>query len=255
MTGKIEGHLVNKIKKDTAIHLSLLDPMTTSMEDVPRIAKEVEEAGSSGIMVGGSTVGDTDHLTGFVSMIKNNSSLPIILFPNNVSGLTKKADAVWFMSLMNSRNPYYMTGAQMLAAFTVKRYGLEAIPMGYIIVGEGGASRIIGDANSIPYNKPEVAAAYALAASYLGMRFIYLESGSGVEKPAPPEFISVVRRAVPNRVLVVGGGIRKDESAYMAVKAGADMIVTGTLTEDPSDTIGRLSKVVDAVKRGGAARS
>ncbi len=254
MIGRIEGYLMDRIKEDTAIQLSLLDPMTTSMKDCPRIARDAEEAGSSGIMVGGSTVGDAEHLTGFVSAIKENASLPVILFPNNVAGLTKRADAVWFMSLLNSRNPYYITGAQMLGAFTVERYGLEAIPMGYIIIGEGGASRIIGDANSIPYDKPEVAAAYALAASYLGMRFIYLESGSGVGEPAPPDFISIVRRAVPNRVLIVGGGIRDGEKAFMAVEAGADIVVTGTLAEDSSVGVRGTSDVVEAVRRGGDSR-
>ena len=91
--------------------------------------------------------------------------IPTILFPNNITGISRYADAIWFMSLLNSVDPYFLVGAQILGAPLVKKYGLEPISMGYVIVGEGGTAGIVGKAIPVPYNKPELAAAHALAGS------------------------------------------------------------------------------------------
>ena len=76
----------------------------------------------------------------------------------------------------------------------VKRYRLEPIPLAYLIIGEHtGAAGFVGNANPIPKDKPELAAIYALAAEYLGMRFVYLEAGSGAKDTVPPEMVKAVR--------------------------------------------------------------
>jgi phosphoglycerol geranylgeranyltransferase len=134
------------------------------------------------------------------------------------------------MSLLNSVDPYFLIGAQILGAPLVKKYGLEPISMGYIIVGEGGTAGIVGKAIPVPYNKPELAAAHALAGQYLGMHFIYLEGGSGAKKPVPPEMIRMVKHFI-DIPLIVGGGIRTKEQALTAASAGADIIVTGNVIE------------------------
>jgi phosphoglycerol geranylgeranyltransferase len=114
--------------------------------------------------------------------------------------------------------------------------------MGYIIVGDGGTAGIVGKAIPIPYNKPELAAAHALAAQYLGMRFIYLEGGSGAKNPVPPEMIRTVKSLV-DATLIVGGGIKTKEQALTAVSAGADIIVTGNVVE----TAGSEQKVAEII--------
>ena len=140
-------------------------------------------------MIGGSTFASQAHLDDVVKAIKSSVKIPTILFPNNITGISGYADAIWFMSLLNSVDPYFLMGAQILGAPLVKKYGLEPISMGYIIVGDGGTAGIVGKAISVPYAKPELAAAHALAGQYLGMRFIYLEGGSGAVNPVPPEMI------------------------------------------------------------------
>ena len=137
-------------------------------------------------------------------------------------------------------------GAQILGAPLVKRYGLEPISMGYIIVGDGGTAGIVGKAISVPYTKPELAAAHALAGQYLGMRFIYLEGGSGAAHPVPPEMIRAVKHLL-EIPLIVGGGIRTKEQAIAAASAGADIIVTGNVTE-ASDAKQRVSEIIGAIK-------
>jgi len=176
--------------------------------------------------------------------------IPIILFPNNVTGISRYADAIWFMSLLNSVDPYFLIGAQILGAPLVKKFGIEPIPLGYLIVGEGGTAGVVGRAIPIPYNKPELAAAHALAGEYLGMRFMYLEAGSGAKNPVPPDMIRAVRHYV-DVPMIVGGGIRSREQALAAASAGADIIVTGNVVEE-SGMRRRVSEIIEGIKRGRA---
>lgn len=252
--GKVERYLLERIQGDGAIHMTLLDPERVSPEEAAAIAKEAEEAGTSAIMVGGSTLASTEELDAVIlAMREGGLSVPIILFPNNVTGISKHADAIWFMSLLNSTDPYFLIGAQVLGAPLVRRLGLEAIPMGYIIIGYGGAAGIIGRAIPIPYEKPEIAAAYAMAAECMGMRFVYLEAGSGAPRPVPEAMIATVRRAI-SIPLVVGGGLRDGESVEKAVRAGADIVVTGTAVEKSHRVGDKIRGFISAIKRGIRAR-
>lgn len=246
--GKIEQYLLNQIRKNGAIHLTLIDPEKVTSAAASKIAKDAANSGSSAIMIGGSTFISTSHLDNVIKAIKRAVQVPVILFPNNVTGISRYADAIWFMSLLNSADPYFLIGAQVLGAPLVKRFGLEPIPMGYIIVGEGGTAGVVGKATPIPYDKPELAAVHALAAQYLGMRFVYLEAGSGAKVPVPPEMIHTVRKTV-SISLIVGGGIKSAEHARVAVKAGADIIVTGNVVES-SDAKDKVGEIVEGIRDG-----
>ncbi len=169
--------------------MTLLDPEEVTPAEASRIAKNARNSGTSAIMVGGSTFVSQAHLDDVLKAIRRTVKIPTILFPNNITGISRHADAIWFMSLLNSVDPYFVIGAQILGAPLVKKYGLEPISMGYIIVGDGGTAGIVGKAIPVPYNKPELVAAHALAGQYLGMHFIYLEGGSGARDPVPPEMI------------------------------------------------------------------
>jgi len=247
MMGQVEKYLNDKIRDKEAIHITLVDPEKTSSKSASYLTHEAESSGTDAIMVGGSTIVSTSHLDNVVKAIKKAVNIPVILFPNNVTGISKHADAIWFMSLLNSLDPYFIAGAQVLSAPIVKKYNLEAIPLGYIIVGEGGAVSVIGRACPIPFNKPELAAAYALAAQYLGMHFVYLEGGSGVKHPIPCDMIKTVKSTI-SVPLIVGGGMRTPSQVKERVKAGANIIVTGTITEEEGDVKRRISELVKSVK-------
>ncbi len=231
MVGKVEKHLLERIRKDGAIHLTLIDPENVTPQSASGIAREAEACQTAAIMIGGSTLVLTDHLDRVVKAVKDAVNIPVILFPNNVTGISQHADAVWFMSLLNSSDAFFLSGAQVLAAPIIKKFSLEPIPLGYVVIGEGGAVGVIGRISPIPYDKPELAAAHALAAQYFGMRFVYLEAGSGAKAPVPTEMIKTVK-AVIDAPLIVGGGIKNGEQAKAAVAAGADIIVTGTVVEE-----------------------
>jgi phosphoglycerol geranylgeranyltransferase len=149
--------------------------------------------------------------------------------------------------LLNSVDPTFLVGAQILGAPLIKKFIIEHISMGYIIVGQGGTAGIVGKAIAIPYDKPELAAAHALAGQYFGMRFIYLEGGSGVANPVPPEMIKTVKKYL-DVPLIVGGGIRTREQAATAAQAGADIIVTGNLIE-AADNKKRIAEVIEGIKQ------
>jgi phosphoglycerol geranylgeranyltransferase len=243
--GKVESHLLSTIKREGVAHLTLFDPEKLTPFSARRLAHQVKEIGSAAAMVGGSTSTSVYELDAIVKAIKS-SGLKVILFPNDVTGLSRHADAVFFMSLLNSINPYYLSGAQALGAPLVKKYGLEPIPLAYLIIGEhAGAAGFVGNANPIPYGKPELAAIYALAAEYLGMRFVYLEAGSGAKQTVSPAMVSAVRKASKMHI-IAGGGIRAASDAKALVNAGADVIVTGTIAEKAS--VSKLREIVRAIR-------
>lgn len=246
MVGHIEKYLLDKIKAEGSIHMTLLDPEKITPLQASKIAENAKTSGTAAIMIGGSTFVSQNHLDDVIKAIKKSVKIPTILFPNNITGISKFADAIWFMSLLNSVDPYFLVGAQILGAPLVKKYNLEPISMGYVIVGEGGTAGIVGKAIPVPYNKPELAAAHALAGQYLGMHFIYLEGGSGAKNPVPPEMIRTVKHIV-DTPLIVGGGIRTKEQALSAATAGADIIVTGNIVESAGSNQ-KVAEIINGIK-------
>jgi phosphoglycerol geranylgeranyltransferase len=246
LIGRVERYLLDKIQRDGAIHITLIDPEKVSPQSASHTAQEAETCGTVAIMVGGSTSVSTSDLDKTVKAIKKAVDIPVILFPNNITGISKHADAIWFMSLLNSLDPYFIIGVQVLGAPLIKKYGLETIPLGYILVGEGAAVGVVGRAVPIPYKNPELAVAHALAAQYLGMRFVYLEAGSGAKQPVPSEMIRMVKSTI-EVPLVIGGGIKTGEQVKRAVDAGAEVIVTGNATEE-SAVKDKVKELVKGIK-------
>ena len=175
MTGKVELFLKSELKKKNALLFVLIDSEVSHLEASSKLAKDVEKIGASAILVGGSSATDQIEMSQVVKSIKKGIKIPIILFPGNVTGVVPDADAILFSSLMNSENPYFITQAQALGAPSVLKFGLEPLPTAYLVIGEGTSAWFIGSARGIPFGKPKIAAAYALAAQFLGMRFVYLE--------------------------------------------------------------------------------
>lgn len=245
----IEQQLGEAIDREGTIHLTLIDPDSQSPEEAGHIARRAAQGGTAAILVGGSVGVGGRGLEYTVNEIKDNTEVPVIIFPSDTGSVCSKADAIFFLSLLNSRLVAYLTTNQALGAVFIKSYGIEPIPVAYIIVEPGGTVGWVGDARLIPRNKPEIAAAYALAGKYLGMRWIYLEAGSGVSDPVPPEMVSAVKEALEDTKLVVGGGIKTDKQANLLAKAGADVIVTGTAVEQNNDVQASIASFVRAIQR------
>lgn len=240
----MEDRLLRERSEKGTLLFALIDSEVSGASAAREAARQAESSGASAILVGGSTTVDQADLALTVEGIRAAVDVPVVLFPGNVTGVAAGADAILFSSLMNSENPYYITQAQALAAPSVLRHGLEALPTAYLVVGEGTTAWFVGSARAIPHGKPAIAAAYSLAARFLGMRFVYLEAGSGAAASVRPEMVAAVRKAF-NGFLIVGGGIRDAETAGRISAAGADAIVVGTLLE--AEAPGRLAVIGEMV--------
>ncbi len=241
----IETYILDEIKKQKTLCFPLIDSENTSK--TIDLAKRLEQLGASAILVGGSSTSDQIELSNFVTELKSNVKIPIILFPGNITGISPAADAILFSSLLNSENPYYITGAQAQGALVINKHNIEAIPTGYLIIGEGSTAWFIGQARSIPFSKANIAVMYALAALYMGMRFLYLEAGSGASQNIPPEMVSIVRKYYKG-ILIVGGGINSAETAKKISDAGADIIVIGTMIEREKNWESEFVNIMKAIR-------
>jgi phosphoglycerol geranylgeranyltransferase len=244
----VEEHLQKIINQEGKVHLTLIDPASQSPEKASEIAFAAVKGGTDAIMIGGSTGASGTLLDETVIKIKEKVDVPTILFPGNSAGLSRYADAVFFMSLLNSRDLGYVITNQVLGAPLVYKSQIEPISMAYLVIEPGGTVGWVGDAKLIPRKKPEIAVAYALAGKYLGMHYTYLEAGSGADIPVNPEMIKAVKKALGDNQLIVGGGIRDAETAKLCVSAGADMIVTGTIVEEVKDVTAKVAELVRAIK-------
>jgi len=241
----VNKYLKERIAKGT-IHFTLLDPDKQPVEEAAVIAKRAKEAGTDAIMIGGSTDVTQSNLDETAKAIRNACDLPTIYFPSGAHAISGNCDAIFFMSMVNSTDIGMVIGEQVKGSLITRKLNLEPISMGYIIVEPGMKVGEVGHADPIKRDDLKTAMAYALACEYLGMNFVYLEAGSGADRPVPPEMIKAVKDilSVP---LIVGGGIRTPEAAEAARLAGADAIVTGTFVERCSDN-SELKNVIKASK-------
>lgn len=250
MTGRVETNLKSQLVKKSALLFVLIDSEVSNVKLAVKLAKEVEKLGASAILVGGSSATDQIEMAELVKNLKKTIKIPIILFPGNITGVVPHADAILFSSLMNSENPYFISQAQALGAPSVKKFGLEPLPTAYLVIGEGTSAWFVGAARGIPFDKPKIAAAYSLAAQFFGMRFVYLEAGSGATSNVKPEMVKEVRK-VFDGILIVGGGIKDSKTAKTLVKAGADVLVIGTLLEKKGSLqkLAEISKTIQNIKK------
>ena len=255
--GPVESYLLEKTKGGPAV-AALLDPENFTPKQAADTAGKVIAAGVSVVLVGGSTLANQGRVDAVVKAIKNHveshrshnksRGVPVVLFPGNIAGVSRHADAILFSSLLNSTNPYFIIGAQAIGAVEVHKSRIESIPMGYLVFGNSSTTAFIGQVNNMPPSKSGLAVLYALAAKYLGMRTLYLEAGSGAGEPIPRETIGAVRRAYDG-ILIVGGGITDAEAARRAARAGADLLVVGNLLQS-SGYETTLREIVAATVRG-----
>jgi phosphoglycerol geranylgeranyltransferase len=232
------------------MHFTLIDPAKQTPENAGNLAFELQSIGTDAIMVGGSTNITTDLMDETIKNIKLRSKLPVIIFPNGVQSISRYADAIYFMSMLNSNDRDFIIGNQARGALIIKRLGIEAISMGYIVVEPGMTVGKVGKAILVKRENTADAVGYALAAQLLGMRLVYLEAGSGAPQPVPYEMVRAVKKEI-SIPLIVGGGIREKNSACELINSGADIIVTGTLIEKYTDYRERLKQIISCVRGRG----
>jgi phosphoglycerol geranylgeranyltransferase len=197
--------------------------------------------------VGGSLV-ISDHLDECILQIRQACSIPVLLFPGSPSQISKHADALLYLSLISGRNADLLIGQHVVSAPFVKKSGLEIIPTGYMVIDGGAATTVsyISNASPIPADKADIAMCTAMAGEMLGMKLIYMDAGSGAKKAITEEMIGIVAKHI-DAPLIVGGGIRDAEKAYLNCKAGADVIVIGNAIEKDASLITEIAAAIHQV--------
>ena len=237
-----QKHKANK--KSIAV---LVDP--DKAEDPSRLLHLINLASENCVdyfFVGGSLV-TSANLSEVVKKIKENITIPVVLFPGSAIQVDASADALLFLSLISGRNPELLIGQHVVAAPIIRNTRLEVIPTGYMLINSGKITSVayISNTMPIPDDKYSLAASTALAGQMLGLQTIYIDAGSGAEKEISPRMIASVRKsiAIP---LIVGGGINSAQKAITALEAGADMIVVGNALEKDPDLLTKVSEKIYA---------
>ena len=241
-------------------HVTLIDPDKQSPQVASDRACVAVEAGTSMIFVGGSTDTPDEIVHATCVAIQEGLELrafaasqspdgdelrwqvPVVLFPGGSHALSPAADAITFMMLMNSTNRRFLVGEQLRGAPYLDKFGVDALPTGYLVCHPGGKVGEVGSADLLMPDDVDLVKAYSLTAAMYGFKLLYLEAGSGADEQVNPELIKSAR-TTGGLTIIVGGGIRTPEQAKLAAESGADWVVTGTLTEDATDLNDLKSKI------------
>jgi putative glycerol-1-phosphate prenyltransferase len=231
-------------KKSIAL---LLDPDKAKGDSLQNILKIAEESNTDYILAGGSlTFNSIDNL---IDAVRELCSIPVILFPGNLLQLTHKADAILLLSLISGRNPELLIGNHVIAAPYLKDVKEKLVPVGYILVSCGTKTSVeyISQTEAIPFDKPDIAVATALAGEMLGLRMIYLEAGSGATNPVPVSIVKAVRKNV-SIPLAVGGGIKNKKEVKEIFNAGANLIILGNGCEKNPELLVDACRIRDSFR-------
>jgi phosphoglycerol geranylgeranyltransferase len=240
------SHLFENAEKGRKQLAVLIDPDSVADEaTLANTCKLCNESGVDLILVGGSLI-TNGFFQRCISVIKQHTQIPVLLFPGSIMQIDEHADAILLLSLISGRNPDMLIGKHVLAAPMLKKSGIEILPTGYILIDGGAITSVsyMSNTTPIPADKSSIAACTAMAGEMLGLKIIYMDAGSGAKNPIPQKLIKEVKDniSVP---LFVGGGMRTPEHVKAACDAGADIVVVGNAIEkDPS----LIAKLVAAVK-------
>jgi phosphoglycerol geranylgeranyltransferase len=231
-------------KKSFAV---LVDPDKVNEEKMHQLIKLAVSSGVDYFLVGGSLV-ISNYLDECVQLIKNNCSIPVILFPGSSTQVSKYADALLYLSLISGRNPELLIGQHVVSAPFIKQSGVEIISTGYMVIDGGAPTTVsyISNATPIPADKNEIAMCTAMAGEMLGMKLIYMDAGSGAKRAITESMIEKVAGSI-EVPLIIGGGITNPEKAYLNCKAGADIIVVGNAIEKDESLIMEIASAVHSV--------
>ncbi len=223
--GRAERILNKYLKEEGALHFTLIVPDENGgAADVKAASKAAREAGTSAFIVRPHHGTSALVIERTVKALKKHE-LPVLLLPTNVEDICHGIDAVLFITLLNSRNVYWMVGAQALGAPVLKQIGIETIPAAYLVFEPGGTMSWMGDVRPLPKSDTRLAAIHALGAEYFGMRYLYIETGFQKKEQVPTEIISAITKMSKISILLECINAPLD---YIkpAVDAGAKMIIT-----------------------------
>jgi putative glycerol-1-phosphate prenyltransferase/phosphoglycerol geranylgeranyltransferase len=243
-----ETRIKTAIAEKGALLAVLLDPDTSEGSALARAGEFAQKGGADLLLVGASFLA-AQNMGAQVRELKSAVDCPVVLFPGGASQVVPGFDAMLFMTLVSGRNPQYLIEEQVRGGMLAKTLGVETLPTAYMLINSGRATSVefVSNTRPIPANKPKLTLAHAVASELMGMRWTYLEAGSGADSPVPVEHIMGVRKYTELGIFA-GGGITTPELAAERARAGAHIVVTGTIWEKRQDA-GLLAEFAGAVHR------
>ena len=240
----IYNQILENKKEGNKSFALLIDPDKQDKSELISIIKKAEQAKTDYFFVGGSLL-TNDSLDSCLTTLKENSDIPVVLFPGNAMQVNDKADGILFLSLISGRNAEMLIGRQVITAPILKQSSLEVLPTGYMLIDSGRPTTVsyMSNTTPIPAEKNSVAACTAVAGEMLGLKLIFMDGGSGAQNPISEEMITEVSKSV-DTPLIIGGGISSGEKAAANCKAGADIIVVGNAIEKNENLITEIANAV-----------
>ncbi len=244
MEQKVFEYIISSKKQKKKLFAVLIDPDKFNTELGLQLCNQT---GIDLFFVGGSLL-SRDLTRQTVRFFKQNTQIPVVIFPGNSLQVCEDADALLFLSLISGRNPDLLIGQHVAVASQVKQMQLETIPTGYMLIDSGKPTSALymSQTNPIPADKPDIAAATAMAGELLGLKVIYMDGGSGAQNPISQEIIQEVASNV-ELPLIIGGGINTPEKVELAYKSGADIVVVGNKIEQDPSFVETLTKNIGAL--------
>ncbi len=241
MQKRVYNIILNNVRKGKKSFAVLIDPDKFNSNS---LIKKINSTNVDFIMVGGSLL-TNGNFEKCVKEIKKKCTVPIIIFPGNNLQISASADSIFLLSLISGRNSDLLIGKHVVAAPLLKKSKLEIIPTGYMLIDSGKQTSAVYMSNTqpIPYEKNDIAFCTAMAGEMLGLKLIYMDAGSGAEKPISKSMIKEVKSSI-TIPLVIGGGIDSPEKAYAACESGADIIVVGNAIEKDEKLISKISQTI-----------
>ena len=241
----IYTHILQSKKEGKKLFAILIDPDKQDKTKLSSVIKQANKNKVDFFFVGGSLL-TNDSLDFSISTIKENSDIPVILFPGNAMQVNNKADGILFLSLISGRNAEMLIGKQVITAPILKNSDLEVISTGYMLIdsGKSTTASYMSNTTPIPHDKNEVAVCTAVAGEMLGMNLIFMDGGSGAINPISNEMIKSVSEKI-DCPLIIGGGIDSSEKAIEKLNVGADIIVVGNAIEKDKKLISEIANIVN----------
>ena len=237
----IYTHILQSKKEGKKLFAILIDPDKQNKDSLFAIINKANNNNVDFFFVGGSLL-TNNNLNSCISTLKENSNVPVILFPGNAMQVHNKADGILFLSLISGRNPEMLIGKQVITAPILKKSNLEVLSTGYMLIesGKSTTASYMSTTTPIPHDKNDVAVCTAMAGEMLGLKLIFMDGGSGASNTISEEMIKSVSVEI-DCPLIIGGGINTSKKALEKLKAGADIIVVGNAIENNTDLITEIS--------------
>ncbi|MBI3509226.1 MAG: geranylgeranylglyceryl/heptaprenylglyceryl phosphate synthase [Bacteroidetes bacterium] len=220
----------------------LIDPEKTTY--LGEILNAAENFPPDIFLVGGSSPGNK-NLDRLISSIKKRSNIPVLIFPGNPEQISEHADGLLLLSVISGRNPDLLIGQHVKAAMHLKKTAIKIFPTGYILIESGRETSVNKFSSTKPISRKDnaLAVSTAVAGEQLGMKFIYLEAGSGARNSVPEKMITAVKKNI-SIPLIVGGGIRSAPEMKKKFAVGADIVVIGNHLENFPESLSEFVKAV-----------